>query len=316
MTFERSERKCLEILRILKEHHDPIGAKRLSEMMSERGFVLSDRAVQYYLSYLDDLGFTKKEGNKGRVLTEMGLAETDSALVEERIGYVISKLERLAYRSTFNPETDTGNVAYNLSIVPDEEEEKVRNAFDQVIKNELGFFSSYMVTNNDPRIPDGEVGFITLCSVTMDGVLLHRGVPVKIAYGGTLELKNNKPASFRSLIGYKGTTEDPLSLFISAGLTSVGKICKTGTGMALANIRYVPRSAEGIVSETASMMRNCGFLFPVAMGVEIFNFTPDQYHTSVVSYSGMNTIANAIEQGCSIRTEIGAGNIQFSKVIE
>ena len=50
MTFERSERKCLEILRILKEQHDPIGAKRLSELMSERGFVLSDRAVQYYLN--------------------------------------------------------------------------------------------------------------------------------------------------------------------------------------------------------------------------------------------------------------------------
>ncbi len=315
MTFEQSERKCLEILRILKEYHDPIGARRLSELMSERGFVLSDRAVQYYLSYLDKVGFTEKAGNKGRLLTERGVAETNSALVEERIGYVISKLERLAYRSTFNPETGTGDVAYNLSIVPEEEEEKVRAAFDSVIKNELGFFSSYLVTNNDPRIPDGNVGFITLCSVTMDGVLQHRGVPVKIAYGGTLELKNNKPVSFRNLIGYKGTTEDPLSLFISAGLTSVGKICKTGTGIALANIRYVPKSAEGIVSGTTSMMRECGFLFPVAMGVEVFNFTPDQYRTSIVSYSGMNTIANAIEQDCSIKTEIGAGNIPFSKVI-
>lgn len=316
MTFERSERKCLEILRILKEHHDPIGAKRLSELMSERGFVLSDRAVQYYLSYLDDAGFTEKTGNKGRVLTERGLAETESALVEERIGYVISKLERLAYRSNFNPETGTGNVAYNLSIVPEDEEDKVRSAFDEVIGNGLGFFSSYLVTNNDPRIPDGYLGFITLCSVTMDGVLQHRGVPVKIAYGVTLELKNKKPESFKNIIGYMGTTEDPLSLFISAGLTSIGKICKDGTGMALANIRYVPQSAETIVSETASLMRECGFLYPVAMGVEVFNFTPDQYRTSIVSYSGMNTIANAIEKGCSIKTEIGAGNIQFSKILQ
>jgi len=28
--------------------------------MAERGFVLSDRAVQYYLSYLDTMGFTEK----------------------------------------------------------------------------------------------------------------------------------------------------------------------------------------------------------------------------------------------------------------
>ena len=42
----------------------------------------------------------------------------DNALVDDRIGFVISKLERLAYRSTFDPATSTGDVAYNLSIVP------------------------------------------------------------------------------------------------------------------------------------------------------------------------------------------------------
>ena len=65
----RTERKYVEILRILKEHRDPVGAKRLSELMAERGFVLSDRAVQYYLSYLDSMGFTEKIGNQGRILT-------------------------------------------------------------------------------------------------------------------------------------------------------------------------------------------------------------------------------------------------------
>jgi len=65
----RTERKYIEILRILKEHREPVGAKRLSELMAERGFVLSDRAVQYYLSYLDSMGFTEKIGNQGRILT-------------------------------------------------------------------------------------------------------------------------------------------------------------------------------------------------------------------------------------------------------
>ena len=116
----RTERKYVEILRILKEHRDPVGAKRLSELMAERGFVLSDRAVQYYLSYLDSMGFTEKIGNQGRILTPAGFLETDNALVDDRIGFIISKLERLAYRSTFDPATGTGDVAYNLSIVPTE----------------------------------------------------------------------------------------------------------------------------------------------------------------------------------------------------
>ena len=42
MSLIASERKYLEILRILKEHQEPMGAKRLSEMMAERGFVLHD----------------------------------------------------------------------------------------------------------------------------------------------------------------------------------------------------------------------------------------------------------------------------------
>ncbi|MGA7627705.1 MAG: winged-helix domain-containing protein, partial [Methanoregula sp.] len=111
----RTERKYIEILRILKEHHEPVGAKRLSELMAERGFVLSDRAVQYYLSYLDSMGFTEKVGNQGRILTPAGFQETDNALVDDRIGFIISKLERLAYRSTFDPASGTGDVAYNLS---------------------------------------------------------------------------------------------------------------------------------------------------------------------------------------------------------
>jgi repressor of nif and glnA expression len=82
----RTERKYIEILRILREHQDPMGAKRLSEMMADRGFVLSDRAVQYYLSYLDTMGFTEKVGNLGRILTPAGVAETDNALVDDRIG--------------------------------------------------------------------------------------------------------------------------------------------------------------------------------------------------------------------------------------
>ena len=65
----RTERKYIEILRILKEHREPMGAKRLSELMAEHGFVLSDRAVQYYLRYLDEMGFTEKVGNLGRILT-------------------------------------------------------------------------------------------------------------------------------------------------------------------------------------------------------------------------------------------------------
>jgi repressor of nif and glnA expression len=316
MSFIRSERKCLEILRILREHQEPVGAKRLSEVMAERGFVLSDRAVQYYLSYLDEMGFTRKIGNRGRVLTPAGRAETESALVEERIGYIISKLERLAFRSTFNPETATGDVAYNLSIVPEDQLAGVCAAFDEVLARGIGFFSSYRIVDDDPRVPSGHAGIITVCSITMDGVLQRRGVPVKMAYGGRIAVRNFEAVEFVDLIGYRGTTVDPLWLFITAGMTSIRNVTATGRGIALANVREVPADAHDLVQQTAGLMRESGFLFPVSMGSGIFNLRPNPYRLSIIAFSGMNLIGNGIEKGYSIQTEIGAGNIPYAKIID
>jgi len=312
----RTERKYIEILRILKEHQDPIGAKRLSELMAERGFILSDRAVQYYLSYLDTMGFTEKIGNQGRILTRAGLDETDNALVDDRIGFVISKLERLAYRSTFDPATGTGEVAYNLSIVPLESMEGVKTAFDEVMQARCGFFNSYRIIERDPRVPSGSVGFITICSITMDGVFQRNGIPVRMAYGGRLEIEQGTPKRFRDLIGYRGTTIDPLELFISSGLTSISGYANSKSGIALANVREVPYSAKDQIEETISLMNACGFVFPVIMGTQVFNLPANPFRLSIVAFSGLNYIGNTVEHGIEITTEIGAGTIQFSRVME
>ena len=316
MTMLRTERKYVEILRILKDHQEPMGAKRLSELMADRGYVLSDRAVQYYLSYLDAMGFTEKVGNQGRILTREGIAESENALVEDRIGFVISKLERLAFRSTFDPQSGTGDVAYNLTMIPEEQLEGVCTAFDEVIRKKLGFFSSYHVVDQDPRIPAGSTGIMTICSITMDGVLQRRGVPVRMAYGGRLAIEGGEPFQFLDLIGYRGTTIDPLQLFISAGLTSISTMMETSNGTVLANVREVPVAAGPQVKELSAQMRSCGFEYPVSMGTSLFNLRPDPYRLSIVAFSGMNFVGNAVERGYRITTEIGAGNISFSRITD
>ena len=312
----RTERKVVELLRILKDQSEPIGAKRLSELMAERGFVLSDRAVQYYLRYLDDNNFTTKVGNHGRVLTEMGRGETDKALVDDRTGFIISKLERLAFRSTFNPETGTGDVAYNLTIVPEERLDEACAAFDAVIGAGYGFFSHYRIQERHPRVPSGSVGLISVCSITMDGVFQHHGIPVRVAYGGTLQIQDRQAAGFNDLIGYRGTTIDPLALFISSGRTSIGPLVEHGSGVALANIRQVPDSAEEQVTEVIRSLRAAGFVFPVTMGLQVFNAPPDPYRISIVAFSGMNLPGRVRELRIPLTTEIGAGNIPYSRVID
>jgi repressor of nif and glnA expression len=311
----KTEHKYIEILRILKDHQEPMGAKRLSEILAERGYVMTDRAVQYYLRYLDTRGFTQKIGNQGRILTETGIAETDSALVEDRIGFVISKLERLAYRSTFDPDTATGDVAYNLSIVPDEILEGVVQTFDKVREAGYSFFHSYSIIDRDPRIPSGHSGIITICSITMDGVFQHNGIPVTMAYGGTIRIADKIPVEFVDLIGYQGSTVDPLQLFINSGLTSIGSCIDNGNGVLLANIRQIPGSSWERASDLITRMQNSGFRFPLMMGKgQIYNLMTDPSRISLVSCSGMNSIGYASEKGYKLMTEIGAGTIPFSRI--
>lgn len=171
------------------------------------------------------------------------------------------------------------------------------------------------MTDSDPRIPSGYVGFLSVCSITMDGVLQKMGVPVNMAYGGVIEIEEGVPAGFSNLIGYRGTTIDPLSLFISSKKTSIGKTCRENTGSVLANVRQVPEDAADIVSEGAGLMRECGFLFPADTGSGVLNTPRESSRISLVAYSGMNLIGNAVEKGFSLKNEIGAGNMPYSSFL-
>ena len=311
----RSERKYLEILRILAESHEPLGAKRLSEKMAERGFILSDRAVQYYLQYLDEMGFTAKVGNRGRLLTEAGIAESKRALVEEQIGFIISKLERLAFRSTFDPVTGKGTVAYNLSLVREDDLPGVTAAFDEVASAGYGFLNTYRVVETDPRIPDGHIGIMTACSITLDGVLQKMGIPTRLEYAGRIAVDENGSASFLDLIGYRGTSVDPLHLFVSAGLTSINRLVTAGAGVALANVRAVPSAARSRVEEAVGLMEERGFNFPARRGIGEFNLPEHPYRLFIVAFTGMNMVGNAVEKGYTVKTEIGAGTTPFEDLV-
>lgn len=311
----KTEHKYIEILRILIDYQDPMGAKRLSELLAERGYVMTDRAVQYYLRYLDTRGFTEKIGNQGRILTKLGISETERALVDDRIGFVISKLERLAFLSSFDPESATGDVAYNLTIVPESVADPVLAIFDRVRDAGCSFFHGYSVLDNNPRVPDEHIGVVTICSITLDGVFQHHGIPVKVAYGGTIRMHKGSPVSFVDLIGYKGSTVDPLQLFINSGLTSINHYISSGSGDLLANVRQIPLGAEKEAKELSRLMQDCGFRFPLMMGRrEVFNLITDPHRISLVSFSGMNSIGAAAEDGFRLTTEIGAGTIPFSRV--
>jgi repressor of nif and glnA expression len=52
------------------------------------------------------------------------------------------------------------------------------------------------------------------------------------------------------------------------------------------------------------------------VGNQVFNLPENPFRLAIVAFSGLNFIGNCVEKGIDIKTEIGAGNIQFSKIVD
>ena len=98
------ERKIILILQILKESGEPVGARLIARRMQDFGVMLSERAVRYHLKIMDEKGLTRLVSRReGRIVTDRGVDEVSHAMVQDKVGLAISRIEILAYRTTFDP---------------------------------------------------------------------------------------------------------------------------------------------------------------------------------------------------------------------
>ena len=229
-----------------KKHSDTIlGSREISRQLKDHGVELTERTVRYHLRILDERGYTKVFGKEGRQITQRGKEELAQALVSEKIGFIISKIETLSYLTDFDLEKNEGNIILNVSYFP---EEKLKEAL-KVMKHV--FSSPYVMCDKvvmqkagekigDVIVPDKQVGFGTVCSVTINGIFLKAGIPVASKFGGVLQIENAEPSRFTSLISYEGSSLDPLEIFIKSHMTDVLGAVKNHSGKILASFREIP----------------------------------------------------------------------------
>ncbi len=118
-SHEDIERKSMVILRVLNQAGQPLGARIIARKMKDYGISLSERAVRYHLQYMDELLLTELVGRRdGRVITDKGIEELRNARVQDKVGYAISRIEVLSYRTTFDLESRKGLVPVNISFFP------------------------------------------------------------------------------------------------------------------------------------------------------------------------------------------------------
>jgi len=265
------ERKTLAILEILREAGEPLGARAVSRELALRGVDLSERTVRYHLLHLDERGYTRLEGRSGRVLTERGLEEIDSALAVDRIGFVNARIDDLACQADFDLSSRTGRLVINMTFFPREQEGKAVAAMRPAF--EAGLCLSDLVLRAGPGervggldIPETVVGWGTVCSVTLNSIFLRHGIPVESSFGGLLELSGGRPSRFTEIISYSGSTLDPVEIFIKGKMTSVHAAAGEGAGRICASFRLIPASALDAASSLLEEMKKARLREMVLLG--------------------------------------------------
>jgi len=254
------ERKVIAILRILSQSSEPLGARVISHQLKNHGVELTERAVRYHLKLMDERGFTENMGRDGRIITRLGLEELESALVGDKVSFVASKTELMAYQTELDIDKRQGKVPVNISFFPEKQFEKAVEAMRRVFQAGICVSELVAVAHQGENlggvtIPQGKIGLATVCSVIINGALLKAGIPVEYKFGGILQIKNRKPLRFVELILYSGSSLNPAELYIASKMTSVGQAARKGEGRILANFREIPAMCQPAAEKVVARLR-------------------------------------------------------------
>lgn len=313
------ERKVLSIIRILSEASGPIGARVVARRLQDHGIELGERAVRYHLKLTDERGLTRLVGRDGRLVTEQGMEEVKSALVQDKVGLVLSRIEMQAFQTSFDWKTRTGFVPVNVSLFPKGKFNKALSAMAPAFKAGLCVGDRVIVASEGEHlgnlvVPEGKVGFATICSVLVNGVLLKAGIPMDSRFGGILQICSGRPLRFVELVHYAGSSLDPSEVFIRGRMTSVRQAAKQGSGKILANFREIPAVCRPIVEEAVANLREAGLNGLFLMGntsEPVCEIPVDLNKVGVILIGGMNPIAAAAEAGIEAENKAMSAMVDY-----
>lgn len=300
------ERKTHQILRTLCNSPDPLGSRVISRKLSELGINLSERTIRYHLRIADERGLTRLVGRRdGRTITPKGVEEIKNARVQDKIGFVISRIENLAFRTTFDPVSRQGLLPVNISFFEKDQFGQALELMRPVFKSCFSVSGLVCAAEEGQRIgesvvPPGKVALATVCSIVVNGVFLKSGIPMDSRFGAILETVSFNPLRFVELIFYNGSSLDPSEAFIRANMTSVGKAVETGNGNVLANYREIPGICGELARNILDQLKGAGIYGVFAFGEKsesVCHIPVDVNKIGLILLGGLNPIACAQEAG-------------------
>jgi repressor of nif and glnA expression len=320
---EDIEKKILLILRILHGSPDPMGARLIARQMQDHGVTLSERAVRYHLKLMDDRGLTRLIGrHDGRSITEQGIEEIGNARVHDKIGFAISRIEILAFRTSLDLDKRQGLIPINVSFFPRKVFKKALETMKPAFSKGLHVSELVACADEGARlgeltVPVDYVGFATVCSIVVNGILLKSGVPMDSKFGGILQVKDGRPLRFVELIQYSGSSLDPSEVFIRGKMTSVRQAAEQGEGKILSNFREIPVPARKLVDELIANLQNAGIGGVLAIGEigePICQIPVDMNRVGMILYGGLNPVACAHEAGIEVENRAMSTVMEYQEL--
>jgi len=326
MGFETQdvERKVFSILKVLNDSQEALGARVIARRLKGVGIELGERAVRYHLKLMDERGLTQLVGRNGRLITESGIEELESALVRDKVGFAISRIELLAFRTDFDLDRHIGWVPVNISLFPKEEFRKALPIMEPVFSAGLGVSELVTVAEGGQMlgeliVPEGKIALATVCSIVINGTLLKAGVPMDSRFGGILQMRGHKPLRFVELIHYAGSSLDPSEVFIRARMTSAAEVAKKGDGKVLANFREIPALCRPKAEEVVARLNEAGLGGVLVIGntsETVCEIPVELNRVGMVLLGGLNPVAAAEEAGINTENHAMSTIVEYQKLIK
>ena len=317
------ERKVISILKILSDSPEPVGARLIASRLKDYGVCLGERAVRYHLQLLDERGLTRIIGRKdGRLITKSGLNELQNALVGDRVGSAMTRIETLAYQISFEPGEGVGNVPINVSLFPADRFNQALKVMKNIYIGRLCF--SDLVTTaaegeklGEVTVPKGEAGLATISGIVIGGIILRSGIPLDFKFAGVLQIRDRECVRFIDIINYTGSSLEPSEVFITIKMTSVSGVVREGNGTIIASFCEFPALALSKAEETIAQLEAVGItgLSKIGGAGEAICETPvGMGRVGIILSDGLNLVAVAAEAGIEVKNHAMSGVIDFKKL--
>lgn len=220
------------------------------------------------------------------------------------------RIEEYALRVTYRPEEETGKIIYNLSLIESRDLEFALSILKEAHNTGITISDRIRVAGSGEQVdgypvPDGQYGICTMCSITLDALLLQHGIPLNPIGGGVVEVEGRMAQRFTSMLLYRDTTLDPLEVLISQEATSILNVMRHGNGSILANIRECHMEAEplvGTVLDELSAIGFSGILDVGAPNAPLLGVPVSPQYVGVAIVGGTNAMAAVREAGKPVVT--------------